>query len=37
VGVFEFEKFATGTRAVLDAVIETTKNGAVTIAGILGH
>lgn len=35
VGVFEFEKFEKGTRAVLDAVIEATKNGAVTIAGML--
>ncbi len=35
VGVFEFEKFEKGTRAVLDAVVEATKNGAVTIAGML--
>lgn len=33
VGVFEFEKFDKGTRAVLDAVIEATKQGAITIAG----
>ena len=33
VGVFEFEKFDKGTRAVLDAVVEATKKGAVTIAG----
>lgn len=33
VGVFEFDKFATGTRAVLDAVVEATKKGAITIAG----
>ncbi len=33
VGVFEFEKFEKGTRAVLDAVITATENGAVTIAG----
>lgn len=34
-GVFEFEKFEKGTRAVLDAVVEATKKGAVTIAGIM--
>lgn len=33
IGVFEFEKFEKGTRAVLDAVVEATKKGAVTIAG----
>jgi phosphoglycerate kinase len=33
VGVFEFDKFAKGTRAVLDAVVAATKLGAVTIAG----
>ena len=33
VGVFEFEKFSKGTRAVLDAVVEATKKGACTIAG----
>jgi phosphoglycerate kinase len=33
VGVFEFEKFAAGTRAVMDAMIEATKRGAVTVIG----
>ena len=33
VGVFEFEKFENGTRQVLNAVVEATKNGCVTIAG----
>lgn len=32
-GVFEFEKFSTGTRSLLDAVVDATKKGAVTIAG----
>ncbi|KAJ1981378.1 phosphoglycerate kinase [Dimargaris cristalligena] len=32
-GVFEFEKFATGTRKGLEAVAEATKNGATTIIG----
>jgi phosphoglycerate kinase len=32
-GVFEFEKFAKGTKCALDAVIEATKNGATTIVG----
>ncbi|CAJ0830224.1 4121_t:CDS:2 [Entrophospora sp. SA101] len=32
-GVFEFEKFANGTKYALDAVIEATKNGATTIVG----
>lgn len=32
-GVFEFEKFASGTRSALDAVIEATKKGATTIVG----
>ncbi|KAI7866961.1 3-phosphoglycerate kinase [Spinellus fusiger] len=32
-GVFEFEKFASGTRSALEAVIEATKNGAVTVVG----
>jgi len=31
--VFEFEKFANGTKYALDAVIEATKNGATTIVG----
>jgi len=33
VGVFEFEKFATGTKAVMDAVVLSTQNGATTIIG----
>lgn len=33
-GVFEFDKFAVGTKAALNAVIEaTTKNRAQTIVG----
>lgn len=32
-GVFEFEKFEKCTKAVMDAVITATKNGAVTIIG----
>ncbi|KAJ1960855.1 phosphoglycerate kinase [Dimargaris xerosporica] len=32
-GVFEFDKFAAGTRAALDAVIEATQRGATTIIG----
>ena len=33
VGVFEFEKFAAGTKAVMDGVVLATQNGAVTIIG----
>jgi len=33
VGVFEFEAFATGTKAVAAAVVEATKSGATTIIG----
>lgn len=33
VGVFEFEKFANGTKAVMDAVVLATQNGATTIIG----
>lgn len=34
VGVFEFEKFAQGTKAVMDAVVESTeKHGCVSIIG----
>lgn len=34
VGVFEFEKFALGTKAVMDAVVEATQsNGCVSIIG----
>lgn len=32
-GVFEFEKFAYGTKALMDAVVNATKNGTVTIIG----
>lgn len=32
-GVFEFEKFAGGTKAVMDLVVEVTKEGATTIIG----
>lgn len=32
-GVFEFESFSHGTRAVMDAVVEATKAGATTIIG----
>jgi len=32
-GVFEFEKFAAGTKAQADAIAEATKNGATTVIG----
>ncbi|CAH1164845.1 unnamed protein product [Phaedon cochleariae] len=32
-GVFEFEKFAKGTKAIMDEVVEVTKSGAITIIG----
>lgn len=32
-GVFEFEKFAGGTRALMDGVVKATTNGCVTIIG----
>ncbi|XP_052796682.1 probable phosphoglycerate kinase [Mya arenaria] len=32
-GVFEFEKFAKGTKAVMDAVVMATEKGAATIIG----
>ncbi|XP_025412047.1 phosphoglycerate kinase [Sipha flava] len=32
-GVFEFDKFAYGTKALMDAVVCATKNGTVTIIG----
>lgn len=32
-GVFEFEKFAGGTRALMDYVVKATNSGAVTIIG----
>jgi phosphoglycerate kinase len=31
--VFEFAKFEAGTKAVMDAVVEATKNGATSIIG----
>ncbi|KFM66980.1 Phosphoglycerate kinase 1, partial [Stegodyphus mimosarum] len=33
VGVFEWENFAKGTKAVMDKVVEVTKSGATTIIG----
>ncbi len=33
VGVFEFEKFANGTKSLAAAVVEATENGATTIIG----
>jgi len=33
VGVFEFENFEHGTKSLMNAVIEATKKGAVTIIG----
>jgi phosphoglycerate kinase len=33
IGVFEIANFATGTRAVAEAVAEATRNGAVSIIG----
>lgn len=32
-GVFEFENFASGTKAIMDAVVQATKAGAITIIG----
>jgi len=32
-GVFEFEKFESSTRAMLDAIIEATENGCVSVIG----
>merc|ERR1712100_510985 len=32
-GVFEMDSFATGTKALMDAVIEVTKNGTITVIG----
>lgn len=31
--MFEIEKFAGGTKAVMDAVVDATKNGAVSVIG----
>jgi phosphoglycerate kinase len=33
VGVFEFPRFATGTKAILDALREATKKGCMTVVG----
>lgn len=33
VGVFEFDNFAVGSRAVSDAIVEATKNGAFSLVG----
>jgi phosphoglycerate kinase len=33
VGVFEFPAFEHGTKAVMDAVVEATRNGATSIIG----
>ena len=33
VGVFEMEKFATGTKAIGDAIVEATSNGAFSLVG----
>lgn len=35
VGVFEFDKFAKGSRAVLDAIVMATERGATSIIGEL--
>ena len=32
-GVFEFDNFAKGTKAIMDAVVDVTKTGAITIIG----
>jgi len=32
-GVFEFEKFTTGSRAIADAIVKATKNGAFSLVG----
>merc|ERR1712048_801808 len=32
-GVFEMDKFATGTKALMDAVVEATEKGAVSVIG----
>ncbi len=32
-GVFEFDKFTAGSRAIADAVVEATKNGAFSLVG----
>ena len=35
VGVFEMEKFATGSKTVLEAIVAATEKGATSIIGIL--
>lgn len=32
-GVFEWDKFEKGTKAIMDAVVQATQNGAITIIG----
>ena len=32
-GVFEFDAFAVGTKNVMDAVVEATKNSAISLIG----
>ena len=32
-GVFEFDKFAVGSKAIADAIVEATKNGAFSLVG----
>ena len=32
-GVFEFDKFESGTRSMMDAVVDATKNGSISIIG----
>ena len=32
-GVFEFDNFTAGSRAIADAVVEATKNGAFSLVG----
>lgn len=36
-GVFEMEKFAEGSKGILAAMVEVTKNGACTIIGRYHH
>lgn len=35
VGVFEWDKFAKGTKALMDKVVEVTGKGSITIIGKL--
>merc|ERR1712091_57294 len=32
-GVFEMEKFETGTKVMMDAIVDATKSGTITIIG----